>query len=450
MKQISIKKGFKLPLSGLPDISTIQLPEPDTVAVSAMDIPYIRPKLLVKQGNTVKLGTPLFCDKRNKCILYLSPGAGTVKHIHFGPRRKLIEVVIALNKKLNKITDEKEMFVQFDTLTQKSIETAPRAIIIKHLQDGGLWQCFRQFPAKDTADEHHTPAMIIVSLNGNDPFSPHPQVVLDKDTRYIEFGLKVLQQLTKKIVITCRKGSLTRLNGSQSFITHVVPDTYPSWDPGTVLYKLKQSVEENSAWCISAEHLVLVAKLLLKGRYPIKRIVTVTRSDDKKPHIITRQGVPVKNLIGQINASGIITTGRFNGRAVDPSSHLGFFENTLNIIPDKDGDEMIAFLRPGLFKPTVSKTFLSCLTQTPKDFDCTIHGEERACINCGYCTKICPVDLAPNFLIKALHADDIEDALSFGLLDCVRCGLCSFTCPSKIELTRILSDGMNAYFKDKE
>ena len=52
--------------------------------------------------------------------------------------------------------------------------------------------------------------------------------------------------------------------------------------------------------------------------------------------------------------------------------------------------------------------------------------------------------------MKALHSDDIEDALNYGLLDCCRCGLCSYACPSKIELTQILSDGMDAHFKDKE
>jgi Na+-transporting NADH:ubiquinone oxidoreductase subunit A len=81
--------------------------------------------------------------------------------------------------------------------------------------------------------------------------------------------------------------------------------------------------------------------------------------------------------------------------------------------------------------------------------DCTLHGEARACINCSYCERICPNDLMPSFIMKALHADELEDALALGLMDCCRCGLCSFTCPSKIELTQILSDAMDAYYKDK-
>ncbi len=446
MIPLKLEKGFNLPLAGMPDISTIRLPEPDTVAVSAMDIPYIRPKILVKQGEKVKCGTPLFCDKRNKCILYLSPGAGHIKQIVFGPRRKLIEIVIQLDR----MAAEPESHVQFETVTQDELDTTPRSTLVKMIQDGGLWQGFRQFPAKDTADENHTPPMIIVSLNGNDIFSPHPQVVLNGDLPYFEFGMAVLRQLTRKVVVTCRKNSLTRLTGGTSHITHQVEDIYPAWDPGTVLYQLKNSVQENQSWSITAEHLVLVGKLLQTGRYPVKRVVTVTRSHDKKPHVITRQGAPVIDLVGSLVTGDIITTGRFNGRKVDPGSHLGFFETTLNVIPDSGEDEMFGFMLPGLDKTSVSKTFLSCLTGAPKDLDCTIHGEERACINCGCCTRICPVDLNPNFIMKALHSDEIEDALRFGLLDCTRCGLCSYTCPSKIELTDILSAGMDAHFKDKE
>ncbi len=448
MNSIQMKKGFKFPLTGAPDISTIRLPEPKTIAVSAMDVPYIRPKILVKQGDAVKTGTALFCDKRNKCISYLSPGTGVVKKILYGARRKLIEVIISLDK------SNKDDFVQFETITKAGLKTTPRSTIVKHLQDGGLWQSFRQFPAKDTADETDIPPMIIVSLNGNDPFSPHPEVILNNETKYFEYGLDLLRQLTTRVVVTCRENSFKRLNGLNQIVTTTTSDMYPSWDPGVVLYHLKKSVAENLSWCISAEHLILMAKLLLEGKYPVKRVVTVTRFNDKKPHIIARQGSPIIDLIQKMDSSDIITTGRFNGRSVDPETHLGFFENTLNIIHDAGkgigNDEMFGFMMPGISKQTVSKTFLSCLSASPMGLDCNMHGEERACINCGYCTKICPVDLAPNFIMKALHSDDIEDALSFGLLDCVKCGLCSFTCPSKIELTQLLSNGMDAHFKDKE
>ncbi len=450
MENIKISKGFKMPITGMPDLSVIHMPDPETVAVSAMDIPYIRPKLLVKENDPVKTGTPLFSDKRNKCIQYVSPGTGIVKQIVFGERRRLKEVVIALDKNMDKNPDKKDDFIQFETLSPDSIASTPKSKIIKLLQQGGLWQCFREFPAKDTADENHEPPMIIVPLNGNDLFSPHPKVILENEIVFFKFGLKILKQFSNRIIVASRQSSLEGLNGFKDHITHIVPDVYPSWDPSVILYHLKKSREDNRAWCISLEHLILAARFLLTGRYPVKRVITITRSNDKKPHIISRQGAPVKNLVGSLDDNSLITAGRFNGRAVDPQSHIGFFENTLNIINDNQKEELFGFIHPGLSKPSVSRTFLSCLTQTPKNLDCNMHGEERACINCGYCNHICPVDLAPSFIYKALSSDDIEDALSYGLLDCSRCGLCSYTCPSKIELTQILSNGMDAHYKDKE
>ncbi len=442
MGNITTSKKLIPPLDGMPDISIIQLPTPKTIALSAMDIPYIRPKLLVKENEPVKIGTPLFCDKRNSSIQYVSPGAGTIKRIVFGERRRLKEVVITL--------DQTEEYLEFDPIGLKNIQKAPKEDIIAMLQKGGLWQGLREFPSKDTADHTRTPTMIIVSLNGNDPFSPHPGIVLEKKSDLFKSGLKFLKRFSPNIIVTAREDSLQRLEKIKHDISHIVANTYPAWDPGVVLYQLKTRVEDNRAWCISAEHLVLIAKFIETGQYPTDRVVTVTRTPDRKPHIITRQGAPVADIIGNMAENTLITTGHFNGHLVDPESHLGFFETTLNVIHDQPEEEMFGFIRPGLEKPTASKTFLSCLLPTPKKLDCNLHGEERACINCGYCTRICPVSLAPNFIMKALLSDDIEDALSFGLWDCTRCGLCSYCCPSKIELTQILSKGMDEYYKDKQ
>ncbi len=454
MKKLKMLKGFKPRLAGLPDFSVIHLPEPETVAVSAMDIPYIRPKLLVRENDPVRIGTPVFCDKRNPSIQYVSPGSGRVEKIVFGPRRRLIEVVIALNQSPDKDGDSpmdgRSNAVEFEPVLENQIHDIEKSTLIQRLQIGGLWQSFRQFPNKDTADDALDPPKIIVSLNGNDIFSPHPALLLENNTRYFEYGLEVLKRLTPEIIVSARESSLGKLSFIEDKITHAVPDIFPAWDPGALLYRMKTNIEDNRSWCISAEHLIMIARFLLTGKYPVKRLITVTRPSDKRPHIMTRQGVPIKDLVGRMNKTDLITTGRFNGRTVDPGTHLGFFDSTLNIIRASETDEMFGFIRPGFTKPTVSKAFVSSLLPFRVEPDCNAHGEQRACINCGYCAKICPVDLLPSFIMKALYADDIEDALELGLMDCCRCGLCSFTCPSKIELTQLLSQGMDAHYKDKE
>jgi Na+-transporting NADH:ubiquinone oxidoreductase subunit A len=79
-----------------------------------------------------------------------------------------------------------------------------------------------------------------------------------------------------------------------------------------------------------------------------------------------------------------------------------------------------------------------------------MHGGERACIACGYCAQVCPVDIFPQFTYKAVLAEEIEESLEHGLLDCVECGLCSYVCPSKIELFETLKNAKAAFYREKQ
>ena len=442
MEKIEISRGFTPKVTGMPDLTMIRLPFPSSVGVSAGDIPFIRPKLLVKEGDSVRTGSPLFTDKRDRTINYVSPATGKVRKILFGERRKLIEVVLTAE-----VLDD---FIQFDPVSSGELTDMPRADLVERLKQGGLWQGLRQFPARDTAEPDHTPAMIIVSLNGNDLSSPHPALVLKGNEEAFMTGLDILRKFSHRIVVTARESSLKKLSGAvRDRVTHATDDMYPAWNPGTVLYQLKQNQAENTSWCVSLDHLIMMGKFLITGRYPVEKIISVTQTGDNRPHLLTRQGAPVKKLAGHFAPDSLITTGQFNGRLLDPDWHIGFFENTINIVENADGEEMFGFVRPGLNKPSVSSTFLSALFKRPAPMDCTLHGELRACINCSYCERICPTGLMPNFIMKALHADEVEEALACGLMDCCQCGLCSFTCPSKIELAKILSDGMDSHYKDK-
>ena len=78
-----------------------------------------------------------------------------------------------------------------------------------------------------------------------------------------------------------------------------------------------------------------------------------------------------------------------------------------------------------------------------------MHGGYRACIACGYCAEVCPVDILPQFTYKAVMAEETEEALEHGLLDCVECGLCSYVCPAKIELLESFRTARSDYYLDQ-
>ncbi len=130
-------------------------------------------------------------------------------------------------------------------------------------------------------------------------------------------------------------------------------------------------------------------------------------------------------------------------------SYLGLRETALTVLPEGDTKEFMALFNPGWNKPTYSKALASHLNSSDLDFNCNIHGGERACIACMYCADVCPVQILPHLTYKAILAGEVEEFLAHGLLDCVECGLCSYVCPSKIELTETLMAAKTAYLKER-
>jgi electron transport complex protein RnfC len=67
--------------------------------------------------------------------------------------------------------------------------------------------------------------------------------------------------------------------------------------------------------------------------------------------------------------------------------------------------------------------------------DAPSSGDELACIRCGECAAVCPVQLLPQQLLWHAGDDDEEKLREFGLTDCIECGCCDLVCPSHIPLT---------------
>jgi Na+-transporting NADH:ubiquinone oxidoreductase subunit A len=128
---------------------------------------------------------------------------------------------------------------------------------------------------------------------------------------------------------------------------------------------------------------------------------------------------------------------------------MGLFETALTVLPEGDTEELLGFARPGFKKPSHSRTFFSFFNRKPLESNCNRGGGLRACVNCGYCAEVCPVDILPQYTLKSIVADEVEESLQLGLLDCVECGLCSYVCPSKIEVKSILKKAKDAYYKEQ-
>lgn len=434
MKSIRVKKGYQPKLKGAPDLTVMRLKRPDRVAVLPERIPYAKPRLKVAEGDTVTHGSLLFEDKKRPELRFLSPGGGVVEKIVFGPRRVVKAIIIRLD------SDEKREV--FETLSDAELKTIDRKVLIERLIQGGVWPLLRSLPYRNIADPEETPHALYINLSSKQPFSPEPEAYLQDYLEAFRFGIRVLKKLVPNLVVyTCFDNKFV-LNECQGAVNHIIFGSYPANDPGVVQYHVKKGPEANNAWYINGHDVLLIAHLLETGTYPSERTYAVGGSQVKRPaHVRTRLGAPVAHLLKECGveegSNRFVTGGLLTGFDTGHDSFLGMYEASLSVVPEGDDKEMFGFMRLGTKKPSFSRTFLSAVSDAPLESDCNTHGEVRACVNCGYCTSVCPVDILPQFTMKALHADEIEEALEHGLLDCVECGLCTYVCPSKIELSTI-------------
>jgi len=443
MISVHSAKDVALRISGSPSNDLETLEKPSRVAFLPEKLAFVKPRLKVRSGDRVKIGSCLFEDKRRPDLKFLSPGAGEIVEIDYGPRRVIRQIVIR--------TDDDETFETFDTAGVTEIETAPREDLAKTMMAGGVWPMIKSLPFRDIADPDVSPPMVIVALGSSEPFHPRPEVYLRNEIETFRFGLKILERFAEKIIVAAGP-DFPSDNGFRGVATHICAGGYPATDPGALLYHVKKSPEENRAWYVDGQDVLSIARFFKSGKYPVERIMAVSGSlAPKRGHFKTRIGVPVADLAGRFDTGrGIrfIAGGIFKGYTVPKDGHMGFYENSLVVMNEGDRQEAFGFVRPGYDKPSWSGTFLSRFNRSEMPFDCGIHGEERACVNCGYCSRVCPVDILPQFAMKCVLADEVEEALAHGLLDCAECGLCTYVCPSKIELGLTFKKAKAAYYKE--
>jgi Na+-transporting NADH:ubiquinone oxidoreductase subunit A len=446
MTSIRIRKGYDINIAGTPSRDVEKLEKPTRVALLPERIPFIKPRLKVKVDDQVNVGSPIFEDKQNPDFIFLSSGGGRISKIDYGPRRIIKEIVITL--------DQDEGHETFPMINEAQLEDIEREALVQMLTAGGLWPLFRELPFRNIPNPQSFPPSIIISLGSKEPFQPVPEVYLKDKVDLFEFGIKILNKLTRTLFISASPDNNFVPDRLNTHVTHTCEGVYPADDPGVLLYTIKKHPDENRAWYINGQDVILLAMLLKTGKYPVDRTVVLggTLAREKK-HLQTRMGVPLNHITkGHADDTGAarhIVGGIFNGYTGSKDSYMGFYETSLVLIPEGDEKEFFGFARPGFNKPSRSRTFLSFINKSPKAMDCNCHGEVRACINCGFCAEVCPVDILPQFTYKSILADEIEEALNHGLLDCVECCLCTYVCPSKIELRNILKETKKAYFLEQ-
>lgn len=448
-KIITLRKGLDINLQGKPQESLSDAARSEEYAVSPLDFEGVTPKLLVKVGDRVKAGTPLFFNKYNERILFTSPVSGTVAAINRGEKRKVLNVTVT--------ADADQSYEEF-AKTEPS--KASREEIVELLLRSGLWPMIVQRPYGIIADPNDTPKAIFISAFDSAPLAPDYNFVLKGEQKNLQKGIEVLRRLTPgKVHLSVRAKAEGQMPALEGVELHTFAGKHPVGNVGVQIHHIDPVNKGDVVWTVNIQDLAIIGRLFAQGRVDRTKIIAVAGSEVAKPAYcrviagasvasILRDNVKPQKKGDRVR---IISGNVLTGVKTADDGFLSFYANQVTVIPEGDKYELLGWAMPRCNKFSVSRAYFSWLC--PKkayNLDTNLNGGERPFVVTGLYEQYLPMDIYPMYLLKACLAGDIDKMENLGIYEVVEedFALCEFVDPSKIEIQQIIRDGINLMIKE--
>lgn len=440
---IKIKRGLDLPIAGKP-IQNIDTKAKSCAVLGVLgcDYPGSKASLLVKEGDKVLRGQPLFTDNKNPGVKITAPDAGVVSAINRGPKRVLLSVEIK--------RDFSDQQCAFPTYARQSLLEIPRADVQTLLNDAGLWVAFRTRPYSKVPALNSEPFAIFVTAIDTNPLAADPAVVLADQHEAFMDGLAILTRLTQGAIHLCKApGSAIPVLSHPSIKVHEFSGPHPAGLAGTHIHFLAPVSAQRIVWSVNYQDVAAMGKLFVTGQLDSSRVISLAGPRVREPRLVkTCLGASLDGLVQNELQDGkhrIISGSVLSGRAkFDTAVYLGRYHQQLSVIQEGEQDrEFMHYLRPGLNKHSVLNVFLSKLFGNKLfDFNSSTNGSQRALVPVGTYEAVMPLDILATALLRYLLVGDTDMAQALGCLELDEedLALCTYACPGKHEFGPMLRD----------
>ncbi|MCU1716588.1 Na(+)-translocating NADH-quinone reductase subunit A [Pseudomonas sp. 5P_3.1_Bac2] len=437
---IKIKHGLDLPITGAP-VQRIEAARPvRSVAVIGYDYHGMKPTMDVQVGDRVKVGQPLFSDKKSPGVLYTAPAAGVISAIHRGEKRVLQSVVIDVDG------DEQ---VGFTAVPEHQLDTLANHNVRELLQQSGLWTALRTRPFSQVPAADSQARSIFVTAIDTHPLAADPAVVIAQYATDFAHGLTVLSKLAP--IFLCKAEGVS-LPGEQlaNVRTESFSGPHPAGLAGTHIHFLDPVSASKTVWSINYQDVIAVGKLFTSGQLWVERIVALGGPVVSQPRLLrTRLGANLHELTaGELNPGNnrIVSGSLLGGRtAHGPLAYLGRYHLQVSCLAEGNQRELLHYLRAGVNKHSVLNIFVSKLQAAKRfAFSTSTNGSPRAMVPVGNYEAVMPLDILPTQLLRYLIVGDSEMAQKLGCLELDEedLALCSYVCAGKYEYGPILRDNL--------
>ena len=439
---IKLRKGLDINLKGKAAEELMSVKEPGFYSLVPDDFTGVTPKVVVKEQEYVMAGGPLFIDKNHPELKFVSPVSGVVTSVERGARRKVLNIVV-----------EAAAEQDYEEFGKKDVNALNGESVKAALLEAGMFAFIRQRPYDVIADPTMYPKAIFVSAFDSNPLAPDFEFALKGEEANFQTGLDALSKMAKTYLSISVKQKAAALTQAKNVTITAFDGPNPAGNVGVQINHISPVVKGETVWTIGAEAVIFIGRLFNTGRVDMTRKVAVTGSEVLKPaYCKLKVGALLTNVF-----SGNVTTGRdlryisgnvLTGKKVNPNGFLGAFDSQLTVIPEGDDiHEMLGWIMPRFNQFSVNHSYFSWLLGNNKEYvlDARIKGGERHMIMSNEYDKVFPMDIFPEYLVKAIIAGDIDRMEALGIYEVAPedFALCEFVCSSKVEVQRIVRAGLD-------
>ena len=442
---IKIKKGLDINLKG--KASEVMLSSGKSASYAIVPDYYsgILPKVVAKVGDKVKAGSVLMVDKNRPEIKFVSPVSGEVAAVNRGEKRKVLSIVVTPDAQN-----------EYEDFGKKSVSSLNADQVKETLLNAGMWPFIKQRPYDIVASPAETPRDIFVTAFNSAPLAPNFDFIVKGQEADLQAGLDALSKLINgKVYVGVKAGSSVKLNGVE-VVGFEGP--HPAGNVGVQINHIKPVNKGEVVWTVNATDVILMGRVFNKGIADFSRLVAVTGSEaTERGYVKVVAGCTIESILGgKVLDNGhirMISGNVLTGTKVSMNDYLGAYDCQVTVIPEGDDvHELFGWAVPGFNKYSTSHSYLTWLIGRGKEYvmDARIKGGKRAMIMSNEYDKVFPMDILPEYLLKAIITFDIDKMENLGIYEVAPedFALCEFVDTSKIELQKIVRNGLNLLYKE--
>ena len=442
---IETHKGLDIQLAGKASEKKTKLGVVSDYALVPDDFTGIVPKVVVKEGDHVLAGDPLFVNKNFPEVRFASPVSGIVEAVVRGDRRKVLCVKVK--------ADDSPEYRDFGS---KNVDSLDGNGVRSLLLEAGLFGYINQLPYAVSTTPDTTPKAIFVSAFRDMPLAGDFDFEVKGQETDFQTGITALSKIAQVNVGISSKSQNETLRNLKDATVTAWQGPCPAANVGVHVNHLCPVNKGEVVWTVDPVAVIFIGRLLNTGKVDLRRTIAVAGSEVVEPHYVDALvGTPLKAILeGNVRegAVRIINGNPLTGRKDSLDGYLGAHTSEVTVIPEgDDADEMLGWIMPRLGHFSANRSYFSWLLgKRDYKLDARVKGGKRNMIMSGEYDKVLPMDIYGEYLIKAIIAGDIDKQEQLGIYEVAPedFAVAEFVDSSKLELQSLVRKGLDTLRKE--